>query len=111
MSPNTDLTLEKLEVVKRLSALETKTDLLLARLESHADSDTRLFKVITENLEKLNTITIGDGDKIGVLEEIRGMKEIEKNRRGHIKVFYVAIVGGFCDFIYRNIQHFFNHKG
>lgn len=82
------LTLEKAKVVERLNAVETKLDVLIAELHIKNNN-------IRENVEKLNHIIIGNGEK-GLSEKVRNLEEAEAKRKDYLKVTWVAIIGLAC---------------
>lgn len=75
------LTLEKAKVVERLTALETSNKLVIERIE--------------ENIDKLNHIIIGNGQK-GLSEKVRNLEEVESKRQAYSKSAWLAIIGLAC---------------
>lgn len=78
------LTLEKAKVVERLNAVETKLDVLIAELHIKNNN-------VRENIEKLNHIIIGNGEK-GLTEKVRNLEDIETKRRDYSKAIWGSIV-------------------
>ena len=82
------LTLEKMKVVERLNALESKLDILITELKIGNDGRDK-------NIDKLNHIIIGNGEK-GVAERVRNLEEDEAKRKDYLRMTWVAIIGLAC---------------
>lgn len=83
------LTLEKAEVVERLTALETKFDIYIEQTQ--------------KNNEKLNHIILGNGQQ-GLVDKVRNLEDEEKKRKDYLKVTWVAIIGIACKSIWDTIS-------
>lgn len=86
------LTLEKMKVVERLNALESKLDILITELKISNESR-------DENIDRLNHIIIGNGEK-GVAERVRNLEEDESKRKDYLRITWVAIIGLACKSIW-----------
>lgn len=86
------LTLEKLKIHERLTVLETRFDTLEQK--------------ITENIEKLNHIIIGNG-KPGLSESVRELQKRESDREKYVTAGLIATVGLIVKTIYDAIT---NHR-
>ena len=75
------LTLEKAKVVERLTALETKFDIIIEQLQ--------------ENNTKLNHIIIGNGEQ-GIVDKVRNLETAQNKRSGYSKAAWMAIIGLAC---------------
>lgn len=89
------LTLEKAKVVERLTALETKVDVLIAEIHLKNNS-------LRENVEKLNHIIIGNGEK-GLSEKVRNLEESEAKRQNYSKAAWLAIIGLACKSVWDSV--------
>lgn len=89
------LTLEKAKVVERLTALETKVDVLIAELHIKNNH-------YRENVEKLNHIIIGNGEK-GLSEKVRNLEESEAKRQNYSKAAWLAIIGLACKSVWDSV--------
>lgn len=86
------LTLEKMKVVERLNALESKLDILITELKISNESRDK-------NIDKLNHIIIGNGEK-GLAERVRNLEEDEAKRKDYLRITWVAIIGLACKSIW-----------
>ena len=89
------LTLEKAKVVERLTAVETKVDVLIAEIHLKNNS-------LRENVEKLNHIIIGNGEK-GLSEKVRNLEESEAKRQNYSKAAWLAIIGLACKSVWDSV--------
>lgn len=96
-----DLTLEKLEVVKRLSAVESKLDVYLEKMHNHDEKDEKMFLAIKDNIDTLNKLMIGDGTRKGVIERINNIEGVFN----HVKAIWLAMIGFLVEFLFRTFFH------
>jgi predicted XRE-type DNA-binding protein len=94
-----DLTLEKMEINKRLSSLETVVNNWITTTTIKQKQDTLI-------LEKLSHIVIGNGE-IGLAENVRNLNTMQKNRENHVKVVFGAACVGVADFFNNHFFHWF----
>ena len=94
----------KRDLVERISNLEISSATLIAEIRACAAAEKKTAETMQKNIEKLNTIIIGNGS-IGLSENVRGLMDGEKIRKGHVKIFYGAIVVGFVNWVWGQIGH------
>ncbi len=109
MSVN-DLTLEKLEIAKRVSAIETKLDVLIAEINADSKNRTDFRNRIETYIDNLRHIVIGNG-KPGLVGEIarvskdvNGLIEREDRKQKHIAGLWLASIGAFIKIAWDNFH-------
>lgn len=96
-----DLSLEKLKIAERLSALEIsfKEDLVEKRMVR--EKLTEAILTLTTTTKKLDEILRGDGENnTGVVSRLRSLEDAEKKRASHINVVWASIIGLACKSIW-----------
>lgn len=85
---NDSLTLEKAKIVERLTALETKFDILIEQAQ--------------DNNNKLNHIIIGNGSQ-GLVDKVRNLETAQNKRNAYSKAAWLAIIGLACKSVWDSI--------
>lgn len=93
------LTLEKQRIAERLQSLESSFNVFT---ETYALTN----KQNSEMINKLNHIIIGNGER-GLAEKVRGLEDIEQQRKKHNFYIWCAIIGTFVTSAGKWIQGLF----
>lgn len=89
-----DLTLEKLEISKRLSALEKEVTQVCERIDAHVKAEDEMFKAMKTVIERHDKILFGsNGSWEGVAVRLDRLLQKEKQRDWVLKSCVLAIVG------------------
>lgn len=88
------LTLEKMEVAKRLANLETSVALMIQEMKMVNQSNLEMIKSNRDNISKLSKIVIGNGEPglVGYVNDLLGLKK-------HIIAFWTMAVGAVVKYI------------
>lgn len=89
-----ELTLEKLEIAKRLSSLEKEVTQVCERIDAHVKAEDEMFKAMKEVIERHDKLLLGsNGSWEGIAVRLDRLLQKEKQRDFLLKSVVVAVIG------------------
>lgn len=97
------LTLEKLEIHKRLSNLEIQTTKMLTHMETSQLLQSESLKSINHILERITKTVYGDNGDIGLDKHVLMLNEEKKARAWHFRTIWACLVTLLINFFWNHI--------
>jgi hypothetical protein len=97
-----DLTFEKLEINKRLMAVETNVALLTLAIGELKNSKNEVHTHILEQLKSLTHKLYGEGADEGIIIKVNDLWKESQSRTKHLMVVYTILAGMLIHTVWRN---------
>lgn len=98
-----DLTLEKLEIAKRVSAVETKLDVLIAEINADKTNRNDFRNRIERDFEDFRHVLIGNGQP-GIVGKVAKLMDYHDSKQKHIAALWVASIGAFIKIFWDSLH-------
>lgn len=97
------LTLEKLEIHKRLSNLEIQSAKMLAHMETAQKLQSQSLESINQILSKITHTLYGDKGDLGIDKTVLILNEESKARKWHFRSLWACIITLLINFFWNHI--------
>lgn len=97
------LTLEKLEIHKRLSSLEIQSTKMLAHMETSQLMQTESLKSINQILERITKTVYGHNGDMGLDKNVLILNEEKKARAWHFRTIWACLTTLLINFFWNHI--------